>query len=714
MKRKKVLICGIRDFEKRNTNKYFISKDEGKILFCNSIVSGEGEAKKILSTVDIDEIIAIGSIDQENTSQLKKIPLNEGIDLMTADVDKLSDFDFFRYRLMQYVMNVNIDSADFYDDIEPERRESLIEGLKTLFGESLSQALPIFFQIEGMREKVLEQFHQLSEKEQNWIKCYFFSVLDERNRMQPHQHNVDIPISYIPISNSFQDDSVTLLRDLIEELVVEDGVESDLYVDLHSFSIETSMVCINTLYTLSDDPNTPIYIRGITNATNTVLWDVYEISMQQKRYRTERLMSGINTFLNNGKTDILRAYWEEAKEENPNLNNEYINQILLAMGYVDWGISLCCPGELKKGIGKLRDLLQYSDEYTKESENEEEALMIMMIKRSVFRDFGPLMEVDPKNPEKVDTFELIKWGYRKKFYQQVITIIESLIPSDVIDRGILYPIQNEEEKKAYIKAINAHYWDSLVKDRYIFRSLDHYFMKSYGRFAIDFKDHKKSVNEKYIEIRVMQVFGDPMKKNVLPAYSNIEDEALLREFLNQYYSIGALRNTINHANELIQGEKTEELTGVSAVWKEVSERLKKFIDCYQKVLEHIQGKPCNAIKISQDELFDYIYEHGPKKDPDFLEVEGYTSQRNSRRKPDKDSDRKPNENTGRKPEKYRRKKWDTPKEKKLSNQEVKETKIPSQEMPGSKPEQEISTVIPTPSISEQKKEIHLHIHLSLD
>ncbi len=626
MKKKKVLVCGIRDNERRNISSFFVSQDDGTPRFCEALVSGEGEAKEILSTYEIDEIIAIGSAAQlaEGTDAhsltTKKIALNEGIDLMTSDVREFSDFDFLRYRLTQFVMNVDIDQADFLDELPADRRAELADQARALLGEDLSQSFPMLFMVKGVRERFEEFACGLTMQERDWFLRYLFANLGTESKMHAQSNNAAVPISFIPISEDYDFEEVTLFENLLRELLIESDVEAELYVDLHGFSIETASVCASTLYALSDDVNTSITIRAISSVTNAAVSDLYQISMQQKRYRTEKLMSGVAAFVNNGKTDILRAYWAEAKEANPSLKSDYVDKILIAMGYVDAGISLSCIGELTQGIMALRRLLNAPTPEAEDSQ-EEASLMIMMVKETIMRDYGPLMDA---NAEGVDSFELVKWAYRKKFFQQVITVIESQFPRLMVERGVLYPCETEEERAAWFRAVSANYWDSLPMQRWMFKDVEHYFVKSYGRYAVDYRNRNVSLDRQYAELRACQVFGKPLDHHMLPAHSLVTDEALLTEFMESYYTLSRLRNSINHA-EAVEGEEGE-LLSESKMWKKANDMIGAFINNYQRVLDNIGDKKADKrIVYTYDDLYNYFNQHGPREDPNATSAPGYLS-----------------------------------------------------------------------------------------
>ncbi len=624
MEKKKVLICGIRDNERRNISSFFVSQDDGTPRFCEALVSGEGEAKEILSSYEIDEIIAIGSAAQladgadPKSLTTKKIALNQGIDLMTSDVREFTDFDFLRYRLTQFVMNVDIDQADFLDELPQERRTELANQARTLLGEDLSQSFPMIFMVKGVRDRFEEFANGLTMQERDWFLRYLYANLGTDSKMHAQSNNAAVPISFIPISEDYDFEEVTLFENLLRELLIEPGVSAELYVDLHGFSIETASVCASTLYALSDDVNTSINIRAISSVTNAAISDLFQISMQQKRYRTEKLMSGVAAFVNNGKTDILRSYWAEAKEANPTLKSEYVDKILIAMGYVDAGISLSCIGELTQGIVALRRLLNAPTPEA-ESTQEEASLMIMMVKETIMRDYGPLMD---KDAEGVDSFELVKWAYRKKFFQQVITVIESQFPRVMVERGVLYPCETEEERTAWFRAVSAHYWDSLAMQRWVFKDVDHYFIKSYGRHAVDYRNRNVPLDKQYAELRACQVFGKPLEKTMLPAHSLVSDEHLLAEFMESYYTLSRLRNSINHA-EAVEGDG-EELRAESKMWKKANDMIATFIENYQRVLDNIgDKKPEKRLVYTYEDLYAFFNQHGPREDPDAKHAPGY-------------------------------------------------------------------------------------------
>ena len=627
--KKRFLVCGIRGAERRNVSSFFVSKEDEGLRFCEALVSGEGEAKKILSTYEIDEIIVVGSVsllgEKGAAAAGKKMALNDDIDVMTADVSNLSGFDFFRYRMTQFTMGVSIDLADSLGEMDPARREELVAFARSL-GTDTSALLPALFAGKSVRSKFDKAAGELSLEDLDWLFRYLYCETGSFSRMCPKTQNLSVPISFVPISSSLGFEDVTLFQDLIASLLKEPGTEAELYIDFHGLPTEAAGVCASTLYSLSDDPNARIHIAASASVHHADLPGFSWVDMQQRHYRIDKLMAGIRSFLNNGKTDILRSYWEEAKLANPKLENHYVDEILMAMGYVDAGISLCNTDELMTGLLALRRLLNHPEQAPEPSQ-EEDAFVVMMLRESVLRDYGALMD---DSAEGLDPFELVKWGFSKKFFQQVITIIESLIPAQLIARGVIYPATTDEEVLAYKKAVNLHYWDGLPSQRWMFKDLDHYFVKFYARFAVDYRSRAVPPNTQYTRARVASVFGKSLEQmNVLPAHSLLTDENLLADILERYYNLGSFRNTVNHAERI--DDAATSLEPVSPIWKQAEKLIGGFIECYEKVLAAIGDKRPDDLKpLVQAEFKEYFFNHGPKCDPEYNTVVGYTANNRAR------------------------------------------------------------------------------------
>lgn len=57
------------------------------------------------------------------------------------------------------------------------------------------------------------------------------------------------------------------------------------------------------------------------------------------------------------------------------------------------------------------------------------------------------VEISDKDSFTIDTYlyDLLKWTLKKGFYQQTLTIFESKIPNEIVERGIYYYAKNEND-----------------------------------------------------------------------------------------------------------------------------------------------------------------------------------------------------------------------------------------------------------------------------
>ncbi|MDO4490550.1 MAG: hypothetical protein Q4B85_05765 [Lachnospiraceae bacterium] len=615
-----ILISTIKDFDSHNTIRYYYSSRKQKVKFCDAMAAGEAGAKNVLSRVEIHEIIAIGSDLQAEETSNEKIRLKEGISFFASDIYAMSDFDFFRYRLAQFLENCDIEAADLYGSVEKTRQKELIARVEKEF-DCPSELAFIRMSKDGeLWDQVRKGLKDLTDNEMEWVKRYLYHSISSKYKVKPMTQNTDIEISFIPISRiGFDHSSMQNIARLTQALKNASDETVHLYVDMHGFSHEESFIFLSLIQALSDNPSNRIVIEEITSIGSIPKGFLYKMSNARERYKVEMLLSGINAFINFGKVDLIRDYWK-----NTEISNPYIDQFMHAMDVVDAGVSLCNIDELERGIRLLRSIIH---EDISESITQEEESFILALRAGIINDYGPLVDV---TQQEIDLLALLKWAFAKGFYQQTITIIESRLPSDIIRRGILYYAKNDEEKKAFLRALNAHHWDSPGKDRYIFMKPDHYFIKYYGRFMTGSYPKTDNRNRDYAKIRVDQVFKN--QKDMLKAYSLLSDKEELLTLLTAYYDICSLRNNINHAGSSDnESWETGALDG-SSLKRMYQEKLSRFIRMYSDMALKIENKKLTQCILTSEEAEEYIYSHGPKEDPDCFRVQGYIGQRERKKK----------------------------------------------------------------------------------
>ena len=188
------------------------------------------------------------------------------------------------------------------------------------------------------------------------------------------------------------------------------------------------------------------------------------------------------------------------------------------------------------------------------------------------------------------------------------------MPQDFLEKRILYYAEDEEQIKEFKKELNRVYWETLPKDRWSFKDLEHYFIKFYGRSVFPNIPDAAERQRKYTELRVGSLDGDenyPIKK----AYSVLKERKdLLSDVLLAYYNAGDVRNKMNHAED-IPAAQPDDLHQENPHLRIVREAVMTFIDAYDRVRAWMKEQnltPEKPLEIDPEAFKNYTYYHRPK------------------------------------------------------------------------------------------------------
>ena len=156
------------------------------------------------------------------------------------------------------------------------------------------------------------------------------------------------------------------------------------------------------------------------------------------------MLAGTTAFLNYGKAESIVRYWKQAAVDNPT-----IDRVVYAMRNIDTGISLCDINDIERGIRSLRALL--SDRESIGGDTPIEQLFEILLE-CIHRDYGRLLETD-----EIEFIDLVRRAYRKEFWQQTLTLIESRAPRDFIEKGFYYYCDSEDRKEQVAKIFGGIY-----------------------------------------------------------------------------------------------------------------------------------------------------------------------------------------------------------------------------------------------------------------
>ena len=303
------------------------------------------------------------------------------------------------------------------------------------------------------------------------------------------------------------------------------------------------------------------------------------------------LTHAIHAFLNYGKADMIVKLWEES-----GVHNESIAGMIYAMRHVDVGLSMCNLSEMEQGILRLRQLLR-DEKLWRDFGNS--GMLFSVIAENILEDYGPLLQGDGDIP----FIDLVKWAYRHQFYQQTLTLIESKAPDSLVQSGIFYYCNDENQVEEVTRQFAQRRLELRPQEFFKMDEIDHYFIKACDRAAVRARGIRSTDSQRaYADLRTQSLDGTD--STMIRGYTVCDHVETLNNALYAYYHIGEMRNKISHAdadamneNRLIVSESDE-----SSALVRMKESIDFFIASYEKAMAEVQGKNPNVILISSAEV----------------------------------------------------------------------------------------------------------------
>ena len=607
---KNILLVSLVNLDHGIQQNYYYSSDEGDPKFCDGIMSAEVTTKYILSKVKVDEIVVIGSgATYDEGDDLRKICLNESEEYLVSDINSLSEYSLYRYRIFEYLEGLDLEEHDVLENISREDRERIIQ-IFNKFHKEIGQRNPrlkkkdVLFSKMSREPELFEELVGLLPAElkhkTDWLKRYIYSFMTDFYKLRALEDNEDVQVSFVPTTARKEGtiDTKNITR-IIELVTGREDEFVNLYVDMQGLERTDDFTMVTVLSILKNEWKNKIQIKEILSTSSYGF--TREIRNEYKRYELNNLLAGMNAFIQYGKVGSLRKYWDEL-----DIYDDHVERLFFAMQYIDDGVSLCNIADLEFGIKELRNVL--AEERTDE-ERHLESNVISILEAGIRRDFGALL--DGSKEDEVDVLELIKWTYRKEFYQQTLTIVESRIPYDFVKRGILYYAETENDIDRAFHVLKKAYRRVLPKDRYQFNDLNHYFIKFYGRYLINYRQDPAKVQQDYAKFRVGLVGNDDPEH--LNTYSLLEEKEDLEELLFSYYNIGRIRNQVSHGiSGLSVYPGQRKLRKINDNVRILSEAVEYFIQQYDAAKAKVKDKKALPLTITIGELKDHMFSQKSK------------------------------------------------------------------------------------------------------
>ncbi len=579
-----------------DVNYYVCDSSDGSYAYTTSISVAEAGIKYMLSQHHLDEIIVIGTPDlikedMTEKTELDKIPFAE-----TSSLEEMSEFGFLTYRISEYMKQLDFEMLDIAELVPPERQAALKkevdafrkEQLKDVGYRELFMALATDREVSKLFAKNI--LSHCTPDEAKSIKYYIYSQMDSHYKMHMLEMNNNTKIRFLPISFDGTI-SIESINSVVRKTLEDQNSAINLYMDIKGIGAIDGSTLISTFMLMNNRIGYGCNIAGLIHSAKDHFAFAGTVSNIIKSYNINNLISGIETFLKYGKVDILKEY-----RESLNISDPDADRLFYAMDCIDEGITLCNVDLIAKGIKIIRKTISEP-----KTNPEDRNIYMEIIINAIKEDYGPLLKGD-----ELSIVELLKWSHRKGLYQQTLTIIESKVPEDMVKRGIYYYARNEQDVANLCKEINVLYWNDSAKSRWAYNEVEHFFVKMYGRSAIDYRQKPDMVARDYAKLRVTALHKKV--EGVLPAYSELGNDDLLFELLLAYYRIGNLRNQVNHAIVDEADLNSDELAPRKDNRKLLDDELGKFINLYNSACKRTNKKH-EPVILPSERLRNYVRRH---------------------------------------------------------------------------------------------------------
>ena len=608
------MVTSLRKRDVRDGLQYFCFSDGEKNFYCDALTSAEAGSKYILANHKIDTILTFGSeLSGVRDDDLRSMTLNEGSELYSVDVQDMSAFSLYRYRLAEYLDEVNAEIQDARELLDDEQQKAAEELIRQFFNEKASdngankfnRFFDRLFRDDDLRDELEQKLRKAAreagieqEKYLNWIWTYLYQEFRDTSKMHILDCNEDVKISFI--STEDEDDDEKTFTDLlisnlehISSIAGSDGEEVEIYLCTQNDNARDSFILTSLMETLRAVSYSSARIARIilTDAPSEKM--VETISEDTGQLVVYELLSGTRSFLRYGKTDLLLDLRAASGIRNPN-----IDRMLYAMRNIDIGISLCDITDIERGIVKLREI--FAEEYPVTGDTFVEKYF-NIIASGIKEDYGSLLSGD-----EISFIELVKWAYRKGFWQQTLTLIESRAPEDFVNRGIYYYCDSEEDREEVVEKFGKIYYDLKPFEKYKLDDVEHYYVKFYSRWKAPHPKDSKEFQIEYAKIRIEEL--DTEDKGTIRAHTLCPDREALKDLLFAYYYLGDVRNATNHALDEFSGfTSIMDDADVSERMNLITQAVDYFIYCYNKVVDLISesGADADVVRIDTAELSAY-------------------------------------------------------------------------------------------------------------
>ncbi len=206
--------------------------------------------------------------------------------------------------------------------------------------------------------------------------------------------------------------AVEIIRSLYAEKKPED--ELKLWIDTQGGFRNITLVRNAIISLLKSDNIEPSGIYSVKFSRGEPL---QKIINETETYKIFQFVSGINEFSRYGRAEQLEDYYNSISlSDKP--------EVIGKMKEITEAIQMCNMIEFEEHLKELRNLVENRIDVSEKS-------LLNIFWKQIENDYGQLLK------ESCTGLDIVEWFYKKKFYQQAITYIESKLPREWVERGIL-------------------------------------------------------------------------------------------------------------------------------------------------------------------------------------------------------------------------------------------------------------------------------------
>ena len=290
--------------------------------------------------------------------------------------------------------------------------------------EYYSQLEPISRMIlerEGSLDKIIILATESTKKEQEFIldpngknekrTCSAIDFYKERMGLKNEEK-----MKIVDVEEKEFTPAISKVVETIRSLYTEKNSEDELklWIDTQGGFRNITLVMNAIISLLKTDNIEPDGIYSVNFNSKAKLQPIID---QTETYKIFQFVSGINEFSRYGRAEQLEDYYDSISPENT-------PKVIRKMKDITEAIQMCNMIEFEKYLKELKNLVK-----NRSDASEKELLNIFW--KQIENDYGQLLK------ESCTGLDIVEWFYKKKFYQQAITYIESKLPREWVERGIL-------------------------------------------------------------------------------------------------------------------------------------------------------------------------------------------------------------------------------------------------------------------------------------